>query len=234
MPALEAEPDLEAMGMPTPARVTLAAGVLGLSLCLTNQWTTQELSPALQRSGVLAGLLSVGLMLVALLWTRALPEAPERVELPGDQGLDLLAGLPEPLADELGWGSQMLLTATPAATVLVHWQGRTLLRRGVLAQAPFSPGAICARAASTDRAISLVNLALYPGREEFQGLPEGVPAVLIQPLGPGGWVLLGGWSTRCFSRSDETWLQGWSQRLRMSLERWDAAGEPSAAAPGWS
>ncbi|MFS6827611.1 cofactor assembly of complex C subunit B [Cyanobium sp. ATX 6F1] len=234
MPALEAVPAVEAMGMPLPARVTLAAGVLGLSLCLSNQWTTAELSPALQRSGVLAGLLSVGLMLVALLWTRAVPEAPERVELPGDQGLDLVGDLPQTIAEELGWGSQMLLTATPAASVLVHWQGRTLLRRGVLAQASFNPGAICARAASTDRAISLVNLALYPGRDEFKGLPEGVPAVLIQPMGPQGWVLLGGWSARCFSRSDETWLKGWSQRLRTSLERWDAAGEPSVAAPGGS
>ncbi|MCP9850569.1 cofactor assembly of complex C subunit B [Cyanobium sp. Morenito 9A2] len=220
--------------MPLAARVTLASGLLGLTLCVTNQWTTAELSPALQRSGVLAGLLSVGLMLVALLWTRIQPEAPERVVLEGRQGLELVAGLPEPLAEELGWGTQMLLTATPAASVLVHWRGRTLVRRGVLATACFSPGAICSRASATERAISLVNLALYPGRAEFIGLPDGVPAVLIQPLGSQGWVLLGGWSTRCFSRSDEAWLQGWAQRLRTALERWGPSGEPSEGVPGGS
>ena len=56
---------------------------------------------------------------------------------------------------------------------LVTWQGRTLLRRGVLAEAPFSPGPISERAWSTGRAIGLVNLSLYPGRDEFRGLPEG-------------------------------------------------------------
>ena len=32
-------------------------------------------------------------------------------------------------------------------------------------------------------------------------------------------VVVGGWSKRCFSQSDERWLEGWSQRLKTSLER---------------
>ena len=206
------------------ARLCLAAGVLGLTLCVINQLSAPELTPALERAGVLASLLAVGLMLVAILWTRAVPLAPERVALEGAQGLELAEGLPEPLRQELGWGSQMLLTATPAASVLLHWRGRTLLRRGVLAAEPFNPGAISARACSSGRAVSLVNLKLYPGREEFRGLPPGIPALIVQPIGEAGVLLLAGWSPRCFSRSDETWLEGWSQRLRTSLE---ALPEPS-------
>jgi hypothetical protein len=215
----------EFIAMPRAARVTLVAGVLGLILCLANQWTTADITPSLERAGVLSSLLAVGLMLVALLWTRAVPAAPERVELEGRQGLELWPSLPENLAEELAWGTQMLLTATPAASVLVHWRGNTLVRRGVLAEDAFMPGAICKRACTTGRVVSLVDLRLYPGREEFVGLPAGIPAVLIQPIADQGWVLLAGWSPRCFSRSDETWLQGWSQRLRTSLESWDAAGE---------
>jgi hypothetical protein len=200
------------------ARLCLAAGVVGLLLCVLNQLTAPELSPALDRADGLASILAVGLMLVAILWTRAVPLAPERVALEGSQGLVLAPELPEALRQELGWGSQMLLTATPAASLLLHWRGQTLLRRGVLAEEPFSPGPICARACSTGRAISLVNLALYPGRAEFRGLPAAIPAVVVQPIGEAGVLLLAGWSPRCFSRSDEAWLEGWSQRLRTSLE----------------
>jgi hypothetical protein len=114
--------------MGTAARLTLAAGVLGLALSITNQLTAPELSPALERAAVLASFLAVGLMLVAILWTRAMPEAPGRVALKGEQGLVLDGELPDALREELAWGSQMLLTATPAASVLLHWRGRTLLR----------------------------------------------------------------------------------------------------------
>ena len=214
------------------ARLCLAAGVLGLLLCVLNQLTAPELSPALERAGVLSSLLAVGLMLVAILWTRAVPVAPERVALEGEQGVRLVDGLPQPLAQELGWGSQMLLTATPAASLLLYWRGRTVLRRGVLADAAFIPGAICARAWSTGKAIGLVNLKLYPGRQEFVGLPEGIPALIVQPIGTEGVILLAGWSPRCFSRSDEAWLEGWSLKLRTALELCDAAPEvPTSPSP---
>ncbi len=216
--------------MPAPARFCLVAGLLGLLLCLFNQGSAAELTPALERAAVLASLMAVGLMLVAVLWTRATPAAPTRAELAGDQGLELQAGLPGELARELAWGSHMLLSATPAATVLLHWSGRCLLRRGVLGAAPFQPGSVCERARSSGRAISLVNLRLYPAREEFSSLPEGTPAVLVQPIGADGWLVLGGWSPRCFSRSDEVWVEGWALKLRTSLEAWSGA-DPMGEAP---
>jgi len=217
--------------MGSAARLTLLAGVLGLALCVINQLTAAEVSPALERAAVLASLLAVGLMLTAILWTRAAPVAPERVPLEGEQGFDLAADLPEPLRQELAWGSQMLLTATPGASLLLHWRGRTLMRRGLLAAGTFAPGAICARALSTQKAVGLVNLKLYPGRAEFVGLPEGIPAVIVQPVGSDGVLLLAGWSPRCFSRSDEAWLEGWGRRLRTPLEQW-AGGGPHPAAAG--
>lgn len=204
--------------LPGPARVCLGAGALGLLLCLVNQGSAAELTPPLERASVLASLLSVGLMLVAVLWTRATPLAPERAELSGPEGIELSSGLPEELELELGWGSLMLLTATPAASMLLFWRGAVLLRRGLLAEASFQPGAICERARRSGKAISLVDLRLYPGRDEFRGLPQGTPAVLVQPIGEEGWLVLGGWSPRCFSRSDELWVDGWARKLRTSLE----------------
>ena len=204
--------------LPLPARVCLALGVLGLLLCVGNQLSAPELTPALERAGVLASLLSVGLMLVSILWTRAAPVAPERVSLEGEEGLELAPALSEPLRQELGWGSQMLLTATPAGSVLLLWDGQVLLRRGVLADAAFQPGPLSERAWGSQKAIYLVNLALYPGRQEFRGLPENTPAVIVQPIGEAGLLLVAGWSPRCFTRSDEAWIEGWSRKLRTLLE----------------
>jgi hypothetical protein len=215
------------MALPLPARVSLGTGAVGLLLVVVNQLSTPQPEPTLVRASVLASLFAVGLMLVAVLWTRAVPEAAERVDLQGEEGLELAPGLPWRLAEDLGWGSQMLLTASPAAVVLVLWRGRVLLRRGLLGPLPFSPGPICARALERGQAISLVNLALYPGRAEFETLLPDLPAVLIQPIADQGLVLLGGWSPRCFSRSDLLWVKGWAQRLTTEMP----AGAAPAAGP---
>jgi hypothetical protein len=225
-----------------PARIALAGGGLGLTLTVFNQVIgtpgTGAMSPTLERAGVLASLLSVVLMLVGLLWERIEPVPPVRVELEGREGLELADDLPPHLRRELAWGSQMLLTATPAATVLLLWRGRTLLRRGLLAELAFTPGLICAKAQAQGRAISLVDLRLYPGRGEFDSLLGGLPAVLVQPLGGEGLLLLGGWSARCFGRSDLVWVEGWARRLTDELAPVRAEVSPerepgiSGSAPG--
>ena len=216
--------------MPFGARVSLSAGVLLLLLAVGNVFTAEAIDPTLQRAEVLAGMAAVGLMLVAVLWTRAQPLAPTAVELPGEQSLKLLPELSELCRTELAWGSHLLLTATSAATILVAWDGHVLLRRGLVPETlliddkdsaneeSFTPGPICERAQRQGQLVSLVKTALYPGRTEFDPVLPGLPAVMVQPLGDRGWVVLGGWSERCFSRSDERWFTGWCERLRTTLE----------------
>jgi hypothetical protein len=218
-----------------PARLALFSGALALALTVLNQVTAPAgslLIPAFQRAGVLAGILAVLLMLVGALWSRIEPAAAARAPLVGAEGLELDDKLPPPLRQELGWGSTMLLTATPAAVVLLQWRGVTLLRRGLLASTPFEPGAICAQCLERQRAISLVDLSLYPGRNEFEALLPGLPSVLVQPLGRSGLLILGGWSVRCFRRSDLTWVAGWADRL---TDEWalalDGRTEPASQVP---
>jgi hypothetical protein len=225
-----------------PARIALVGGIVGLVLTVVNQASGTvpqgPMAPALERAGVLASLLSVVLMLVGLLWERIEPVPPERVALQGREGLELVEHLPAALRRELGWGSQMLLTASPAATVLVLWRGEVVLRRGLLAEGTFEPGPICRRAQAQGRAISLVDLRLYPGRDEFEGLLAGLPSVLVQPIGSEGLLLLGGWSARCFGRSDQVWVEGWARRLTDELapvraaQGLEPASDPGAGAPG--
>jgi hypothetical protein len=229
------------MALPASARIPLAAGVIGLSLTVLNQSTAADIDPALERAAVLASILSVVLMLVGLLWTRITPVPAERAPLQGEESLQFADSLAPGLKRELAWGSALLLTATPAATLVLVWRGAVLLRRGLQpvpsGEIAFQEGPICERARQNGRAISLVDLRLYPGRAEFDPLLPGLPAVVVQPLGDAGVLVLGGWSARCFSRSDLTWVEGWSRRLTGEwAPQLDAAaqdGEDSAAvAPG--
>lgn len=221
------------MSPPLPARVLLALGLLGLVVAVSNQLSAPLLDPPLERASVLASLLAVVLMLVAALWQRVVPEAAARADLAGREGCELAEGLPEDLLRELGWGSSMLLTATPAATLLLHDGQRTVLRRGLLGpDAGFIPGAICRQAISRQRAISLVDLRPYPGRAEFEDLLPGLPAVVVQPVGEAGVLLVGGWSARCFSASDLRWIDGWARRLNTQwAPAWQALADVSEARP---
>ncbi|MEB3335515.1 MAG: cofactor assembly of complex C subunit B [Cyanobacteriota bacterium] len=202
------------MAPPLPARVVLVVGLGGLLVAVANQLSAPQLDPPLERASVLASLLAVVLLVVAALWQRVVPEAAARADLSGEEGCELVEGLPDDLVRELGWGSAMILGATPAATLLVHDGRRTLLRRGLLGTAGFTPGPICRQALSRQRAISLVDLRPYPGRAEFDDLLAGLPSVVVQPIGEAGVLLVGGWSARCFSASDLFWIDGWARRLK--------------------
>ena len=205
--------------MPTPARAVLICALLLLGLTVANAGLAESVTPDLQRAEVLAGMAAVGLMLVAVLWTRANPRSAEKVPLQGDQGLVISDQLNDVQKHELAWGSHMLLTATPAASVLVLWRQQVVLRRGLISQSPFQPGAITMRAMERDQTISLVNTSLFPGRAEFDAMLPSLPAILVCPMGDEGVVIVGGWSPRCFTR----WLEGWTQRLRTTLGAGDVS-----------
>ena len=203
--------------MPGPARAVLICALLLLGLTVTNAGVAETVTPELQRAEVLAGMASVGLMLVAVLWTRANPRSAEKVPLKGEQGLVMMDQFNAVQKQELAWGSHMLLTATPAASVLVFWRDQIVLRRGLISREPFEPGAITKRAIEREQTISLVNTTLFPGRAEFDAMLPSLPAIVVCPMGNEGAVIVGGWSPRCFTRSDERWLEGWTQRLRTTL-----------------
>jgi hypothetical protein len=188
-----------------------------LGLTVTNAGLAETVTPELQRAEVLAGMAAVGLMLVAVLWTRANPKSAEKVPLKGEQGLVMADQFSKDQQQELAWGSHMLLTATPAASVLVLWRQQVVLRRGLISQDSFQPGPITKRALERDQTISLVNTTLFPGRAEFDAMLPSLPAIVVCPMGNEGAVIVGGWSPRCFTRSDERWIEGWTQRLRTTL-----------------
>ena len=211
--------------MTTGARLSLLTGSIG-ALALALNHLLAGSSPAnvsLGRADVVGSLMAVGLMLVGLNWTRVDPTTQKPLVLTGEQGLRLAENLPDGIREELGWGSQMLLLNTAAVAIHCIWNQRLLLSRGLLTGMPYHDGPLVQRVLSSQQRLYLVNLKLFPARQEFTYLPEGTPAVLLEPLGTQGLLVLAGANPRCFNAADLGWVEGWSQRLSLKLEDAEAA-----------
>jgi hypothetical protein len=154
---------------------------------------------------------------VGLLWQQVQPRLPEAVTLIGTEGLELAPALPEILQTELAWASHLLLGNTVTKTLLVYYQGRVLLRRGIIVpEATFKPGPIVERVLQTQKPVYLVNLKLYPGRIEFDYFPENTQGIICQPLGD-GVLILGANAPRSYTQKDENWIAGIADKLSNTL-----------------
>lgn len=210
------------MAKPDPNRVLrllpLVAGGLGGTLLLINRILTPGLTESQARSDVMGVILSALLVLTGLLWQRVQPISPETVVLEGEEGFDLEATLPDEVKTELAWASHLLLTNTVTRSVVVYYQGRVLLRRGVLGPtATVDPGPILKRVLETGKAVYLVNLKIYPGRVEFTYLPPNTQGVICQPLGNQGVLILAANAPRSYTKQDEAWVEGIADKLSHSL-----------------
>ena len=137
----------------------------------------------------------------------------------GKEGFEFCNELTDDQKNELAWGSKQILTATAASTVLIYWDNKVILRRGLISEKIFEPGEICKRSIDQNRLISLVNTELFPGRDEFDGVLDNLPAVIVYPLKNRGLTIVGGWSKRSFTNSDEKWISGWSDKLYLLLSK---------------
>ena len=200
-------------------RLPLVTGALGGILLLLNRLLTPALTESQARSDVMGVILSALLILTGLLWQRVQPTLPEAVTLVGEEGLELDTTLPDAVQTELAWASHLLLTNTVTRSVVAYRQGKTLLRRGILApKADVTPGPILKRVLETGKAVYLVNLKIYPGRLEFDYLPENTQGVICQPMGKDGALILAANAPRSYTRQDEAWVEGIADKLGYSLD----------------
>ncbi len=195
------------------SNLVIIFGCFLLILSIINIATSTEIIPALVRGETLSGIASISLITIGYLWTEVNPKQPIRANLDGIEGFELSEDLSEEKKYELAWGSQQILTATAASTILIYWDNKVILRRGLLSNDQFTPGEICNRAIDQKRLISLVNTELFPGRDEFDCVIKDLPAVIVYPLANKGLTIVGGWSKRSFTISDEKWISGWSDKL---------------------
>jgi len=211
------------MTKPDPNRVLrrlpLVVGGLGATLLLINRLLTPELTNSQARGDVLGVILSAVLILTGLIWQQVQPRSPDAVELIGEEGFELAPDLPEAVKTELAWASHLLLTNTVTRSLVVYYQGKVLLRRGILApKAEVIPGPIVKRVLEKQKPVYLVALNVYPGRIEFDYLPENTQGVICQPIGEQGLLILGANAPRSYTKQDENWVAGIADKLAVTLK----------------
>ncbi len=193
-------------------RLPIAVGILAGILLLLNRFLTPELTETQARSDVLGVILSALLILIGLLWEQIQPRSPE--ELIGVEGFELADDLPEVVRKELAWASHLLLTNTVTRSLVVCDREKVLLRRGILgSKSEVKPGAIVQRVLAKQKPVYLVDLKLYPGRIEFEYLPENTQGVICQPIGDRGVMILGACAPRSYTQQDENWIAGIADKL---------------------
>ncbi|PSO55970.1 MAG: cofactor assembly of complex C subunit B [Cyanobacteria bacterium QS_7_48_42] len=199
----------------------LYAGGLAGGLLMVNRLTTATLTDSQARSDALGVIISALLVLTGLIWQRVQPRSPEAVNLIGEEGFELAEELPEAVKRELAWASHLLLTNTATRSLVVYYQGKVLVRRGILgSHRELKPGAIVQRVLDKQKPVYLVKLSVYPGRVEFNYLPENTQGVIAQPLGDKGVLILGANAPRSYTKQDENWIAGIADKLADTLSRY--------------
>ena len=194
-------------------------GAFLLIFSIINIASSNQVTPTLVRAETISGIASIALITIGYLWTEIKPKQPSKARLNGKEGFELCNELTDDQKNEIAWGSQQILTATAASTILIYLDNKVILRRGLISEKIFKPGKICKSSIDQKRLISLVNTELFPGRDEFDGVLNNLPAVIVYPLKNRGLTIVGGWSKRSFTNSDEKWISGWSDKLYFLLSK---------------
>ena len=188
-------------------------GIILFLFQLANFLSIESITPELQRSQVLSAVSSVLIILIGFLFKEFKTSSSQKVKLEGENKFIYDSNIPQEIIDELAWGSEAILTSTAAASLLIHNSGKNILRRGIISEEIFMPGETCLRSLKKMELISLANTKFYPGRDEFFKFCPNIPSILIIPINNQSFILIGGWSSKCFTKSDEKWIKIWSKKL---------------------
>ena len=180
---------------------------------LANFFSIDSITPELERAQILSAIASVIIILLGFLFKQFNSATGDKVNLIGSNDFIFDSNIPNDVLDELAWGSETILTSTAAATILIHNNGVNILRRGIISNKVFIPGETCLRSIKDMKLISLANTKFYPGRDEFYSYCPNIPSILIVPINNKAFILIGGWSSRCFTKSDEKWINNWSKKI---------------------
>ena len=180
---------------------------------IVNFFSIETITPELERAQVLAAIASLIIILIGFLFKQFEPLAGEKADLKGENKFLYDKTLSDEVIGELAWGSEAILTSTAAAAILIHNDGVNVLQRGITSNNDFKPGETCLRSIKDMKLISLANTKFYPGRDEFFNFCPDIPSVLVVPINRKAFILIGGWSPKCFTKSDEKWINNWSKKI---------------------
>ena len=195
------------------AKSLILIGTILFIFQIANFFSIEIITPELERAQVLAAIASLIIILIGFLFKQFEPLAGEKAKLKGENKFIFDKNIPKDVIDELAWGSEAILTSTAAAAILIHNNGVNILRRGLTSNNEFSPGDTCLRSIKDMKLISLANTKFYPGRAEFSNFCPEIPSILVVPINTKAFILIGGWSAKCFTKSDEKWINNWSKKI---------------------
>lgn len=199
-------------------RLPLVVGGVGGTLLMLNRLLTPVVTESQARADALGVLLSAILILTSLLWQQIQPVPPEAVVLEGEEGFEL-ADMADEVATELAWASHLLLTNTVTRSLVAYHDGQVIMRRGVLGpNKDVEVGPILSRVLTQKKPVYLVSLKLYPGKVEFNYLPDNTQGIICQPMGDKGVLILGANAPRSYTKQDEAWVEGIADKLGTSLD----------------
>jgi len=188
-------------------------GAILFIFLIANFISIETITPELERAQVLASIASLIIILIGFLFKQFEPLAGEKATLKGENKFLFDKNMPDEVIDELAWGSEAILTSTAAAAILIHNDGVNILKRGITSSNEFKPGETCLRSIKDMKLISLANTKFYPGRDEFFNFCAEIPSILVVPINSKAFILIGGWSAKCFTKSDEKWINNWSKKI---------------------
>ena len=198
-------------------RYLFVSGIILFFMSILNIVVSGEITPNLLRANLISSISSVILLLTSSLISKyKSPERATSIDIT-NQGFVLKDDLSSTVKKELAWGSNIILTATSAITILVYYKKEILLHRGGIGQSSYQPGAVYNQVIEKGELVSLVNTKFYPGRSEFDNVYPGLPSIILIPISSNGIIIIGGNSDRCFTKSDEKWFIGWCQKIESIL-----------------
>ena len=191
----------------------IGIGLILFIFQIANFFSIETITPELERAQVIAAIASLIIILIGFLFKEFEPLSGEKAELKGENKFLFDRNIPDEVIDELAWGSEAILTSTAAAAILIHNDGVNILRRGITSSNEFVPGETCLRSIKDMKLISLANTKFYPGRDEFFNFCPDIPSILVVPINRKAFILIGGWSAKCFTKSDEKWINNWAKKI---------------------
>ena len=194
-------------------------GIVIFIFQIVNFFSIETITPELERAQVLAAIASLIIILIGFLFKQFEALAGEKVDLKGENKFLFDKSIPDQVIDELAWGSEAILTSTAAAAILIHNDGVNILTRGITSSNEFKPGETCLRSIKDMKLISLANTKFYPGRDEFLDFCADIPSILVVPINSKAFILIGGWSAKCFTKSDEKWINNWSKKINNIFQK---------------
>lgn len=210
----------------SPLYLGVTVGVLLVIVKFSSGSTALAAASSAARAEVLVLVMCATLILTGLNWITVAPRAPVVVPMEGVPVSFTHPRLSEFATTELLWAADTLRRAAGAGAVAAFYRGRRVLQTGLapLGSGDISEtapvlGSIVADVRTTGKGNYLANLSLYPGRKEFESyIPANAQALLVQPLGEDGVLVVAGDTQRGFTPLDLRYISDLADKLDSTLD----------------